>query len=43
MSTLGAFLLSLAGTISLWRDLAIMGLALVVIGCLWLYATAVAE
>ena len=43
MSALGEFIMSLAGTISLWRDLAIMGLACLVIGCLWLYASAVGE
>lgn len=29
----------LANTIHVWRDLAIAFLALVVIGCLWLYAS----
>lgn len=43
MSALGEFLMTLAGTIALWRDMAIMGLALIVIGCLWLYASAVGE
>ncbi len=39
MSALGGFLQALAGTITLWRDAAIVLLALIVIGCLWLYAS----
>jgi hypothetical protein len=33
-------LLSLATTVDLWRDLAVMGLAALVIGLLWLAAEA---
>jgi len=41
VSTLGQFLQELAGTIHVWRDGAIATLAVIVIACLWLYASAV--
>ena len=43
MSTLGQFLQELAGTIHVWRDGAIATLALIVVGCLYLYASAVKD
>jgi len=43
MTTLGQALETLAGTINVWRDAAIVGLAFIVIGCLYLYASLVGE
>ena len=40
MNALQAFILSLTDTIMVWRDLAVMGLAALVIACVWLYVTA---
>lgn len=39
MSTIGQIMMAAAESMSLWRDLAIAGLAAIVIGCLWLVAT----
>ncbi len=43
MSTIGQWILGLADTVAVWRDLAITVLALFVIGCLYLYASLVSE
>ena len=41
MTTVGRIIQEMAGTMHLWRDGAIAALACIVIGCLWLYASAV--
>lgn len=41
MTTLSGILWTLANTVTTWRDLAIAALAMLVIGCLWLYASLV--
>ena len=41
MTTVGHILQELAGTMHLWRDTAMVVLALIVIGALWLYASLV--
>ncbi len=43
MTGLQQFIYQLADTIHVWRDFAIMGLAGLVILCLWFYATALTD
>ena len=43
MTTLGAAIQTLAGTLPVWRDAAVAALACIVIGALYLYATLVGE
>lgn len=43
MKTLQDIILGLADTIVLWRDIAVVILAGIVIGCLWLYVSIMTE
>ncbi len=43
MSTVGQIIYTAADTLPYWRDAAMAGLASIVIGCLWLYASVVGE